>query len=231
MNLSFLIALAVFTSVPASLFAAGEPKFMETFTVEKADLSATGKSEYFILEPGFAAVFEGKEDGKKATLTITVTDQTKVVDGVETRVVEEKETAGGEVVEISRNYMAISKTTGDVYYFGEDTDIYKGGKVVDHEGSWLSGVAGAKFGLLMPGKPKVGDAYYQEQAPKVAMDRAQVVSVSETLKTAAGEFKNCVKTEETTPLERGKEHKLYAPGVGLIQDADLLLVRFGKGVK
>ena len=127
--------------------------------------------------------------------------------------------------------MAISKPTGDVYYFGEDTDIYKGGKVVDHEGSWLSGVAGARFGLLMPGKPKVGDAYYQEQAPKVAMDRAQVVSVGEALKTPAGDFKDCVKTEESTPLERGKEHKLYAPGVGLIQDAGLLLARYGKGIK
>ena len=77
----------------------GEPQFMETFKVEKSDLSATGKSTYFVLEPGFVAIFEGKEEGKKATLTITVTDQTRVVDGVETRVVEEKETADGELVE------------------------------------------------------------------------------------------------------------------------------------
>lgn len=31
-----------------------------------------------------------------------------------------------------------------------------------------------------------------------------------------------------SPLERGKEYKLYAPGVGLIQDGDLKLTRYGR---
>lgn len=26
---------------------------------------------------------------------------------------------------------------------------------------WLAGVAGAKFGRMMPGKPRVGDGFYQ----------------------------------------------------------------------
>ena len=211
--------------------AAAAPEFRETFAVEKGDLSPTGKSEYFVLEPGFVAVYEGKEEGEEMTLTITVTDKTKTVDGVETRVVEEKETANGKVVEISQNYFAISKATGDAYYFGEDSVTYKNGKVANHEGSWLAGVAGARFGLALPGKPKVGAAYYQELAPKVAMDRAEIVSVSETLKTPAGEFKNCVKTKETTPLEKGTEYKLYAPGVGLVKDGDLHLVKYGGGAK
>ena len=63
------------------------------------------------------------------------------------------------------------------------------------------------------------------------MDRAEIVSVSETLKTPAGEFKNCVKTKETTPLEKGTEYKLYAPGVGLVKDGDLHLVKYGTGAK
>lgn len=204
---------------------------MESFDVAKSDLSSKGKSDYFVLEPGFVAVFEGKEDGVKTVLTITVTSETKVVDGVETRIVEEKEMADGKVAEISRNYFAISKTTGDVFYFGEDSVTYKDGKPSSHEGSWLAGVAGAKFGLLLQGKPKVGAAYYQEIAPGVAMDRAEVVSVSETLKTPAGEFKNCVKTKETTPLEKGTEYKLYAPGPGLVQDGDLHLVKYSTGAK
>lgn len=148
------------------------------------------------------------------------------MDGVKTRVVEEKETADGEVIEISRNYFAISRRTGDVYYFGEDSDTYKGGKVVNHEGSWLSGVAGAHFGLAMPGAPRKGAAYYQELAPKVAMDRAEIVSTDEWVRTPAGEFKNCLKVKETTPLEGGKEYKYYAAGIGLVQDADLKLVKF-----
>ena len=225
------IVLAICRFLDASGLAAESPEFADTFAVRKADLSSTGRNDYFVLEPGFVSTFEGTEDGKKTVLTITVTDRTKTVDGVETRVIEERETAGGEVIEVSQNYFAISKANGDVFYFGEDSATYKGGKVINREGSWLAGVAGARFGLAMPGRPEVGAAYYQEIAPKVAMDRARIVSVSETVKTPAGEFKNCVKTEETTPLEKGREYKIYAKGVGLVRDGRLSLVKSGAGVK
>jgi hypothetical protein len=158
---------------------------------------------------------------------VTVLDETKVVDGVETRVVEERESVNGQPIEISRNYFAISKRTTDVFYFGEEVDMYKQGKVVGHEGSWVSGVAGAHFGLAIPGTPLLGARYYQEIAPKVAMDRAEIVSISEKLHTPAGEFVNCVKTEETSGVERAREMKLYAPGVGLILDGELKLTKYG----
>jgi hypothetical protein len=71
--------------------------------------------------------------------------------------------------------------------------------------------------------------YHQEIAPGVALDRAEVVSLTETIRTPAGEFKNCLKTEETTPLEPGvREFKYYARGVGLVQDGALKLVRYGR---
>jgi hypothetical protein len=58
------------------------------------------------------------------------------------------------------------------------------------------------------------------------------VSLGETVKTPAGEFKNCLKVEETTPLERGeKEFKFYARGIGLLQDGSLKLVKYGKAEK
>lgn len=224
MNLKYL--LAVFTiGVGTCALGADTSKFIDTFAVEKSALSSVGRSEYFVLEPGFAATYEGIEKGEKTVRTITVTKETKVVDGVETRVVVEKEIANGEIVEISRNYFAISKKTGDVYYFGEDSDTYEHGKVANHNGSWLAGVAGARFGLALPGKPKVGAAYHQEIAPEVAMDREEIISVSETVQTPAGVYKNCIKVEGTTPLQSGKEYKYYAPGVGLVQDRNLQLVK------
>ena len=198
------------------------------FAVDAADLLPEGRNPYFILEPGYRLEYEGRDDGEAVALTITVLDETKKVDGVVTRVVEERESLGGKLVEVSRNYFAVCKRTNDVYYFGEDVDMYKNGKVVSHEGSWLSGRDGAKFGLAMPGSALLGARYYQEVAPKIAMDRAEVVSLSETLKTPAGTFKDCLKTEETTPLEPDtREAKLYSKGVGLIKDGPAILVRFG----
>jgi hypothetical protein len=91
----------------------------------------------------------------------------------------------------------------------------------------LSGVAGARFGLVMPGTPLLGARYQQEIAPKVAMDRVEVVSLTETLVTPAGKFVECLKTEETSGIENGKEFKLYVAGIGLIQDAGLKLTRHG----
>ena len=192
-----------------------------SFPVDVGTLADHGESTYFVLKPGFQATF-GNGRGK---LVISVLDETKDVAGVRTRVVEEREWKGADLVEVSRNYYALDPTSGDVYYFGEDVDVYRRGKVVSHEGSWRHGANGATFGLMMPGKPAIGLRYYQEQAKGVAMDRAEIVSVSETLKTPAGTFDRCVKTRETTPLEPlSREYKVYAPGVGLIRDGDMTLV-------
>ena len=81
----------------------------------------------------------------------------------------------------------------------------------------------------MPGKPSLDASYYQEVAPNVAMDRARIISVSETVRTPAGEFTNCLRVEETTPLEPlVREFKYHAPGIGLVQDGALRLVKYGK---
>ena len=216
---------SLFCSIGVCGFSAG---FTDSFEIDKGELTSTGRNRYFVLEPGYQLVLEGKEKGKAAVLTITVLNETKLVDGVETRVVEERETANGQVVEISRNYFAISTKTSDVFYFGEDVDMYKDGKVVGHEGAWLSGVNGARFGMMVPGTLLLGARYQQEAAPKVAMDRAEVVSLTETLQTPAGKFEKCLKTEESSALEGGKEHKLYAPGIGLIYDGSLKLTRYGR---
>src|SRR5262249_46702791 len=118
--------------------------------------------------------------------------------------------------------------TNSVYYFGEEVDLYEDGKVVGHEGAWLSGEKGARFGLMMPGTPLLGARYYQELAPKAGMDRVEILSVNETVETPAGTFKNCIKVEETTPLEPGsKEIKYYAPGVGLVKDDKEELIKYG----
>jgi hypothetical protein len=224
----FIGLLAYQMNARANAQNRNESSWAAEFAVDKSKLSTTGRNPYFILEPGYQLVFEGG----KERLAITVLDETKTVDGVMTRVVEERETKDGRLVEVSRNYFAISQRTNDVFYFGEDVDMYKAGKIISHEGAWLAGVKGAKFGLMMPGQIRLQARYYQEVAPRVAMDRAEIVSLSETVKTPAGEFKSCLKVEETTPLEPGvKEYKYYTADVGLVQDGALKLVKYGKAEK
>ena len=195
------------------------PEWRDRFDVNKADLLPTGTNVYFPMQPGRVLKLKHGND----TLTVTVLPGTQTVDGVVTGVVEERETKNGMLVEVSRNFMATHKDTGDVYYFGEDVDNYKHGKVVDHESAWRSGTGGARFGLMIPAKPMVGQAFYQEIAPKVAMDRAEVISTNETVRTPAGTFEHCVHVRETTPLEQGVSHKYYAPGIGIIKDDEFEL--------
>jgi hypothetical protein len=194
------------------------------FRVAAADWTASGQNPYFILEPGYQLVLEDARD----TLQITVLNLTSMIDGVQTRVVEERETRNDIPIEVSRNFFAMSRRTNSVYYFGEEVDIYKDGKIVDHEGAWRSGVNEARFGLMMPGEPLLHARFYQELAPKVAMDRAEIVSLSARVTTPLGTFGECLQVLETTPLEPGvKESKYYARGIGLVQDGSLKLVRHG----
>ncbi|MCX5644174.1 MAG: hypothetical protein NTZ17_05745 [Phycisphaerae bacterium] len=205
--------------------ATAQTEFQDTFNMDKAALLNKGSNTYMILEPGYKLTLAAGKD----TLLITVLDETKVVDGVPTRIVEERETKSGKLAEVSRNYFAFDKATGDLYYFGEDVDMYDAkGNITNHEGSWLSGVNRAKFGLMIPGKPKVGDRYQQEVAPGAAMDRAEVVSITEKVKVPAGTFKDCLKTRESSSLEKGVEEKLFAPGVGLLKDGGFKLAKIEK---
>jgi hypothetical protein len=158
--------------------------WQSVFPADKKTLGVKGSNPYFILIPGYQLSYKNGNDAD----TVTVLNETKVIDGVETRVVEDCEMKSGQLIELTHDYYAIDSATNDVYYFGEDVDTYRNGKVTGHEGTWLSGVKGAKFGLMMPGKPGAGQRFYPEQAPGVGMDRAEIVSDGERVSTPAGTF-------------------------------------------
>jgi hypothetical protein len=198
------------------------------FNVNPNDLSSVGENDYFILKPGYQLTLQGKEDREEVVLVITVLNETKIVDGCTTRVVEEREMKEGKIIEVSRNYFAIDKRNKDIYYFGESVDIYENGKIVSHGGAWESGKDNAKFGLMIPGIIEIGKKYYQEFASEIAMDRAEIISKTDSLETPAGNFKNCLKIKETSPLEpKAMDYKIFSPGIGLIKDGALLLTKYG----
>ena len=61
--------------------------WQNNFDISTCTLLTEGSNEYFILEPGFQLVLEGGNE----VLKITVLDETEMVDGIMTRVVEERE--------------------------------------------------------------------------------------------------------------------------------------------
>ena len=199
-------------------------EWQEEFGIDECTLVTTGKNPFFILDPGFTIVLENATE----KVVITVLDETSVIDGVETRLIEEREWRNDELIEISINMFAMCEETQDVFYFGEFVDMYSGGELTSHKGQWFAGENDAQAGMIMPGEPKVGMRYYQEIAPGVAMDRAHITSTDVTLTTPAGEFTDCVETIEGTALNLAeREIKIYAAGIGLIQDANLFLTNYG----
>jgi hypothetical protein len=205
------------------LFCQPAKDWQAAFPVDRAHLGINGSNPYFNLAPGYRLSYAHGKD----TDVVTVLGETRQIDGVETRVVEDRETKNGQLVELTRDYYALDSSNNDVYYFGEEVDVYKNGKVVSHEGAWLSGVKGASFGLMMPGQPKAGQRFYQERAPGVGMDRAEIFSDTPTVVTPAGTFQKCLHVVETSPLEKGTTHKWFAAGVGPVKDAEMVLLEYG----
>jgi hypothetical protein len=188
----------------------------------------TGSNMYMNLIPGHQANFTGVvPGGDQLKVSITVTNQVKVMpDGIPTRVVNDTvvNAQSGALKEIALDYYAICKDTNSVFYFGEKTAEYENGKIANTTGTWQHGVDGAHAGVAVPGLNLLGAQYYQEVAPKVALDQGQTVSVTDNNNTKLCN-NNCLKVAETTPFEPGiVEYKIYAPNVGLVYDHGLTLV-------
>ncbi|MDP8974020.1 MAG: hypothetical protein M3N45_12835 [Actinomycetota bacterium] len=189
--------------------------------IDPADFVREIDNEYFPMKLGTTFVYEGGgEHGE-----MTVTSDTKNVMGVDCVVVDDRAWEGGELIEQTDDWFAQDKR-GNVWYFGEDTQEYKNGKITSIAGSWEAGVDGAKPGIIMPADPKVGESYRQEYYPGEAMDMARVIGLNEPVTVPYGSFDNALETKEWTPLQPSfSEKKYYVRGVGpLGNPADLALV-------
>lgn len=177
---------------------------------------------YFPLIPGTTFVYEGEgEDGEDIRNEVSVTRETRVVMGVTTTVVLDKEWEDDELIEETLDWYAQDKD-GNIWYFGEDAKEYEDGKLVSTAGSWEAGVGGAQPGILIKGDPQVGDVYRQEYLEGEAEDMAEVISLDESVTVAYGSYDNCLKTKEWNPLEPdSEENKYYAPGVGLLLEMQI----------
>lgn len=231
-----IFVLTIAALAPAAF--AAQPEFTGDFDIERCTFAADGRQNpYFSLNPGDRLTLEGEDDGEEVRVEITVDNATKAITfqtpegatlSLQARVVVEREWVDDELVEVSRNWFARCRQTNDIFYFGESVDNFEDGVLVDHDGSWEAGVGGAQPGILIPARFLLGSRYFQEQAPGVALDRAEHVDMGLTVRAAGRAFRDCVAVSETSPLDRpGSESlKVYCPGVGLVVDDDIVLTDF-----
>jgi len=190
--------------------------------IDPADFVDVIDNPYLPLVPGTTFTYQAEmEDGVEVN-EVQVTDETKVILGVVCTVVCDRVWADGVLTEGTYDWYAQDED-GNVWYFGEDTKEYdESGNVISTEGSWEAGVDGAKPGIVMEANPQPGDSYRQEYYEDVAEDMAKVLRLNASVSVPYGEFEDCLKTKEWTPLDRGVvEHKYYAWGVGLVLVTEL----------
>ena len=174
---------------------------------------------WFPLQPGTVFVYRGVKDGEPVRDVVTVTDRTKVIQGVHCTVVKDLLYESGHLAERTADWYGQDRR-GNVWYFGEDTaELDESGHVTTREGSWQAGVDGARAGIFMPAHPRVGQSALQEFYKDHAEDRFRVLSLSVSVRVPYVASRHALLTKETTRLEPGVVgHKLYVRGVGLVKE-------------
>jgi hypothetical protein len=195
-----------------ALLAAASPAAARSFTA-KVD------NPWFPLKPGTTFVYRGSEDGEPTRDVVAVTRRTRVVGGVRCRIVHDRVFVGGDLAERTSDYFA-QDGRGTVWYFGEDTaELSRSGRVISTEGTWHTGVDGARAGVFMSAHPRVGERHRQEFLRGHAEDHFQVVSLDAHVAVPFGTFDHALRTREWTPLEPGViDAKHYVRGIGEVAE-------------
>ena len=193
-----------------------------TATVNPADFSAPVANPYFPLRPGTVFVYNGTEGPDRLVEHLRVTRRTKDIQGVTTIVIHDVLYANGTLQEKTTDWYA-DDNSGSAWYFGEHTALYDHqGHVTSREGSWQAGVNGGVAGIIMPADPKPTDAYRQEFLAGHAEDQAWIVARHGRAHLPIGHLRNVVRSYEWTRLEPNVlSLKLYAPHLGIVQEADV----------
>jgi hypothetical protein len=187
----------------------------------QAGFTIASTNPYYPLGPvGRQWILTGEEEGEPIRLEITVLDRTRLIEGVTTRVIEERESIGGELFEVSWNYFA-QAPGGTICYFGEDVDIYEESGI-SHAGAWCAGTGANEPGIFMPVDPLPGMKFPIEIAPGVAEDEGKIVGIGPVV-VPFDRFTDAIRIREFNPLDGGKDYKIYAPGTGVIVDGPLAL--------
>lgn len=174
--------------------------------------------------PGTQFILEGRANRGGGRLphrvVFTVTDLTKVIDGVRTRVIWDRDNNAGRLFEGELAFFA-QDDDGNVWTVGEYPEEYdERGRFKGAPDTWLAGLEGARAGVHMGANPRLGtSSYLQGWAPKIEFaDRARVLRTGQRDCVPLRCYRNVLVTDEWNPSEPGAhQQKFYATGVGNIR--------------
>jgi hypothetical protein len=153
-----------------------EPSFDASDFVDTADIGhGVAANQYLPLVGGTRWVYRGGDE----TTTVTVTGNTKLIDGVTCRVVTDVVESDEGAVEITEDWIAQDRR-GNIWYCGESVrnfenfrgDAHQEPELVDIDGNFKVGRDAALPGILMLATPRVGKGYREEFALGEAEDLA-----------------------------------------------------------
>jgi hypothetical protein len=211
-----------------------EPAFGAEHATSFVDPAQIGSSvdanPYFPLVSGFTWFYERTftgDDGAPVTeaSTVTVTERTKLVDGVTCVALEDVVTVDEVTVGQHERWMA-QDVDGNVWYCGElvrhfatfEGDDPATPELVDVAGSWKSARDGAEPGIAFPAQPEVGAVFRAKAAWGAAEVVVEVLDLDGSESAGAGFCEGtCVVTRETMASDpETTVTKHYISGLGLL---------------
>ncbi len=214
------------TTAPAATATTRSPRAVTEKDFDASNFPAAPKvdNRWYPLVPGTQLVMEGRANRGHGRLphrvVTTVTDLTKVIDGVRSVVIWDRDINEGQLEESELAFQA-QDNEGNVWLLGEYPEVYEDGRLQGAEDTWIAGLQGARPGVLMRASPRARTPSYLEGfAPRIEFqDRAKVSKTGIRNCVPVGCYEDVLLIDEWNPLEAGDAHQLksYAPGVGNIR--------------
>lgn len=178
-------------------------------------------NRYYPLTEFDRCVLRGKEDGAQVRVVRKPLERTKRFthngESFRAAVIRDSEFEDGELVERTFDYFA-QDDRGTVWYLGEDVNDYEDGKLVGHGGAWLYGKDTDRMGVGMPANPRVGSRWRHEDVPDGPVEKDKVVAILDKATVRGKTYQDVLRVRELNPPDDEPEFKLYAPGVGNIEE-------------
>ncbi|MGH2594633.1 MAG: hypothetical protein ACRDH7_01565, partial [Actinomycetota bacterium] len=177
-------------------------------------------NQWFPLTPGTQLITQGTTliGNRKVPYEVikTVTDVTRVIDGVKTLLVYDYETGVGQVTQRSIDYFAQDRS-GNLWIMGGATEAWEAGRFVEVDEVWMSGIDGSQGGIWMPAAPTASTPPWIIDRQPDQVSVARFVTIQKVC-VPFGCFPQVLITFEGTKTGPNNELKYYALGLGQIRN-------------